>query len=222
MRLILPILLSVFATARAESLIQVLARLDKSADAFQGMTANLTQVEHTEVINDNETRTATIRMKRTKQGIAGRVDFTGPNRMMVGIRDRQVQRYFPQSNVVELYDVGKYGDQLDQFLLLGFSTSGKELRRNYNLRLVGTETVGEKVTTHIELTPKSKEAQEIFKKADIWLAQDATYPVKEKIHKNDQDYTLITYSDVKLNPPLSDKDLELNLPPGVKKITPQK
>jgi outer membrane lipoprotein-sorting protein len=222
MRLILPILLSVFATARAESLAQALARLDKSADAFQAMTANLSQVEHTEVINQDETRTATVRMKRTRQGIAGRVDFTGPNRMTVSIRNRQVQRYSPQGNVVELYDVGKYGDQLDQFLLLGFSTSGKELRRNYNLRLVGTEKVGGKVTTHIELTPKSKEAQEIFKKADIWLAQDATYPVKEKIHKNDQDYTLITYSDVQLNPPLSDKDLELNLPPGVQKITPQK
>lgn len=222
MRLIIPVLLSVFASARAESLKDVLARMDKSSDAFQGMTASLTEVDHTEVINENETRSGTVKMKRGKQGIVGRVDFTGANRMTVGIRDRQVQRYFPQSNVVELYDVGKYGDQLDQFLLLGFSTSGKELQRNYNIRLAGTETVGGRVTSHLELTPKAKEAQEIFKKADIWLAQDANYPVQEKIHKNDQDYTLITYSNVKLNPPLSDKDLELNLPPGVKKITPQR
>jgi outer membrane lipoprotein-sorting protein len=200
----------------------VLARLDKSADTFQGMSARLTQVDHTDVIDENETRNGTVRMKRTRQGIVGRVDFTGENRMTVGIRDRQVQRYYPQSNVVETYDVGKYGDQLDQFLLLGFSTSGKELQRNYNVSLVGTEKVGGKVTTHLELAPKSKEAQEIFKRADIWLAQDENYPVQEKIRKNDKDYTLITYSEVKVNPPLSDKDLELTLPAGVKRITPQK
>jgi outer membrane lipoprotein-sorting protein len=225
---LLPLLVIVFSgataapRASAETLKAVLDRMDKSAELFQGMTAKLTQVNHTEVINENETLIAQVRMKRTKSGVAGRVDFTGPNQKIVSIRERELQVYYPKSNNVEVYDVGKYGDQFDQFLLLGFSTSGKELQRNYNVRLIGTETVGGKVTTHLELTPKSKQAQEIFKKADVWLAQDANQPVAEKIHKNDQDYTLITYSDIKLNPPLSDKDLELNLPPGVKKITPQK
>lgn len=206
----------------AEKLQSVLDRMDKGAALFQGMTARLTQVNHTEVINENETLTAQVRMKRTKSGVVGRVDFTGPNQKMVSIRERELQVFYPKSNNLELYDVGKYGDQLDQFLLLGFSTSGKELQRNYHVRLIGTETVAGKVTNHLELIPKAKQAQEIFKKADVWLAQDANHPVQEKIHKNDQDYTLITYSDIKLNPPLNDKDLELNLPPGVKKITPQK
>ena len=225
---ILSLLVSVFVaataipSASAESLKAVLDRLDKNAETFQAMTANLTQVNHTEVINENETQNAKVQMKRTKNGIVGRVDFTGPNRMTVSIRERQVQRYYPKSNIVELYDVGKYGDQLDQFLLLGFSTSGKDLQRNYSIRLIGTETIGGQVTTHLELTPKSKQALEIFKKADLWLSQDANHPVQEKIHKNDQDFTLITYADVRLNPPLNDKDLELNLPPGVTKITPQK
>ncbi len=210
------------AVLSAASLQDVLTRMDKSAESFQSMTGNLVQVNHTEIINENETQNATVRMKRTKDGIVGRVDFAGPNRKILGVRERQLQMFYPKSNVVELYDVGKFGDQLDQFLLLGFSTSGKELQRNYKIRMMGMETVNGKPTAHLELTPKSKQAQDIFKKADIWLAQDANHPVQEKIHKNDQDYTLITYTDVKLNPPLSDKDLELNLPPGVKKITPQK
>ncbi len=206
----------------AASLPNILAQMDKNAESFQSMTGDLTQVNHTEIINENETQNAAVRMKRTKDGIVGRVDFSGPNQKILSIRERQLQMFYPKSNVVELYDVGKYGDQLDQFLLLGFSTSGKELQRNYKVRLVGTETIAGQPATHLELTPKSKQAQDIFKKADLWLAPDANHPVREKIHKNDQDYTLITYTNVKLNPPLSDKDLELNLPPGVKKITPQK
>ena len=223
-RSILPPLLSVLilTPAGAESLNDVLARLDKSAESFHGMTANLAQLNHTEVINDNETLNATVRMKKGKDGIVGRVDFGEPNRKIVSIRERQLNIYYPKSNTVELYDVGKYGDQLDEFLLLGFATSGKELQKNYKVKLVGTQTVAGKVTSHLELTPKGKKAQEMFNKADVWLAQDANYPVQERIDKSGKDYTLITYSDVKLNSPLSDKDLELVLPPGVKKITPQK
>jgi len=220
---LLPIsVLLVAPFAAAESLNDVLARMDKSAASFQSMNASLTQLNHTEVINDNETLNAAVTMKKAKDGIVGRVDFGEPNRKIVSIRERQLFIYYPKSNSVDIYDVGEYGDQLDEFLLLGFATSGKELQKNYKVRLLGTQTVAGKVTTHLELTPKSKKAQDMFKKADIWLAQDANYPVQERIDKNGQDYTLITYSDVKLNPPLSDKDLELVLPPGVKKVRPQK
>lgn len=226
MKPIFPALAStVFALAAsvpAASLNDVLARMDKRAQNFQSMTAQLTQLNHTEVINENETQSGSVRMKREKEGIVGRVDFTGPNAKIVSIRERQLQVFYPKSKVVEQYDVGKYGEQLDQFLLLGFSTSGKELQRNYKVRLVGDETVGGHPAFHLELVPKSKQALDIFKMAEVWLAEDANYPVQEKIHKNEQDYTLITYTDVKLNPPLSDKDLELNLPPGVKKVTPQR
>ena len=206
----------------AESLNDVLARLDTSADSFQSMTGDLTQVTHTDVINENETQNAEVRLKRTRDGIVGRVDFGPPNKKTLGIRNRQVQVYYPKTNVVELYDVGKFGEQLDQFLLLGFGTSGKELQRNYKIKLIGTETINGRAATHLELTPRSKETRNIFQKADIWLGQDVNYPVKEIVHKNDQDYTLIMYTDVKLNTPLSEKDLELNLPPDVKKITPQR
>src|SRR4051812_9597891 len=112
----------------AENLKAVLERMDKGAEQFQGMIANLTQVNHTEVINENETLNAQVRMKRTKAGVVGRVDFSGPNQKIVSIRGNDLQVFYPKSNNVELYDVGKYGDQLDQFLLLGFSTSGKELQ----------------------------------------------------------------------------------------------
>ena len=222
--LLISVLLPALAVpfAAAESLNDVLARMDKSAESFRSMTADLTQLNHTEVINDNETLNATVRMKKAKDGIVGRVDFGEPNRKIVYIRERKLHVYYPKSNTVEIYDLGEYGDQLDAFLLLGFSTSGKELQKNYKVKLVGTQTVAGKVTSHLELTPKGKKAQEMFNKADVWLAQDANYPVQERIDKSGKDYTLITYSDVKLNSPLSDKDLELVLPPGVKKITPQK
>lgn len=207
---------------RAEALDAALARMDRAAAAFTGMTANFTQINRVEVINETEKLEARVKLRRTKGGLLGRVDFAGPNQRVVSVEQRKVRVYYPKSNLVELYDVGKYGNQLDHFLLLGFGTSGKELQKNYKVRLVGTETIGDRAATRLELIPKSKQALEIFKKADLWYALDAGYAIQERIQKNEQDYTLITYSDVKLNPGLTDKDLELVLPAGVKQVTPQK
>lgn len=201
-----------------ENLAQLLARMDQASTAFTGMTASLKQVDHTEILGENEQQTAIVKLKRAKAGIVGRLDFNDPNRRTVSLRDRTVQVFYPKSNTVQITDIGKFGQQLDQFLLLGFGTSGKDLQKNYSVKLLGPASVGQQPTTHIELTPRSKEALEYFKTAELWIAQGSTYPVQEKIHTNAQDYKLITYSDVKLNAPITDKELELQLPAGVKKI----
>lgn len=207
---------------RAETLAELMTRLDHAAASFASMTAGLKQVDHSEFLGENETQTATVRLKRTKAGLVGRVDFDEPNRRTVGLQARTVQVYVPKSQTVQIYDVGKFGQQFDQFLLLGFGLSGKELEKNYSIKLIGPASIGDRKATHIELVPRSKEALEYFRKAELWIALEGTYPIQEKIYKNAQDYILITYSDVKLNAPLSDKQLELALPAGVKKIYPNR
>jgi outer membrane lipoprotein-sorting protein len=209
-------------SVHGESLPELLARMDQAAASFTGMTANLKQVDHTEILGENETESAIVKLKHTKTGIVARLEFSEPNRRIVSLHERTVEVFIPKSNTVQVYDVGKFGQQLDQFILIGFGTSGKDLQHNYTLRMLGPATIGNRNTTHIELVPKSKEAADLFKVAELWIATDSVYPVQEKIHKNAQDYILINYTDVKINAPLTDKELELKLPSGVKKIYPNK
>jgi len=218
----LALFLTVAVPAAAETLSELMARMDRAAASFTGMTASLKQVEHTDILGENETQTGSVRLKRTGKEIVARVDFGAPNERVVGLRKRRVEVFVPKSNTVQIYDVGKFGQQIDQFLLLGFGTSGKDLQKNYTVTVVGPATVGDKKTTHVELIPKSKDALEYFKKAELWIATDSTFPVQEKIHKNAKDYILINYTDVKINAPLTDKELEVKLPAGVKKIDPNK
>lgn len=208
--------------ASAETLPALLARMDKAAESFQSMSASLEQTTYTEVIDTTEKQVGSVKLKKAKAGLLGRVDFTQPQ-LVIGFHDRKVEKFYPATKVVEVYDVGKHGDKLDQFLLLGFGTSGQELQKNYSVKLVGDETIAGKPSTHIELTPKSKEALEYFKKAHLWIAQGAaTYPVQEQIFTNVKDYTKVVYRDVQLNPSFTEKSLELTLPSGVKRITPGK
>jgi outer membrane lipoprotein-sorting protein len=207
---------------RADTLKEVLDRMDRSAETFQGMTANLTQLQHTAIINEDDRDSATVRMKKTKEGLRGFVEFAEPNRRLIGFENRELQVYYPKTNTVNIYDLGKHGAQLDQFLLLGFGTSGKQLEKTYNMRVTGAETLNGNPVTHVELLPKTAEVKEYLKKVELWIPSSASYPVQEKIDKNDQDYILIQYSDVKINPGLTDKDLALSLPAGVNKVYPQK
>ncbi len=208
--------------APGDALSDVLSRMDKSAQTFESMSANITQLTHTAVIDENDQQSGSVRLKRASGGVLGFVQFTSPQPLVVAFRNRKVEKYYPKTNVVEEYDVDKYGEQLDQFILLGFGASGKDLQKNYRIRLVDAEPLAGKPATHIELIPKSKEALEYLKRAELWIPDDAAYPLQEKLWKNADDYVLINYSNVKLNPPLTDKDFELRLPPGVKRITPGK
>ena len=208
--------------AHSESLKELESRMDRSAGTFQGMTAHLSRLQHTAIIDEDERDSASVRLKKTPGGLQGYVEFAEPNRRILGFQSRQLQVYYPKTNTLEIYDLGKHGSQIDQFLLLGFGTSGRELEKNYKVRAAGVETLGGKPTTRLELMPKTEEAREYLKKLELWIPQGASYPVQEKIYKNSQDYILIGYSDVKINPGLAEHDLELQIPAGVKKVYPQK
>jgi outer membrane lipoprotein-sorting protein len=209
------------SVALADTLPQILSRMDAAAQNFQSMTADMKQVTHTEIIDENDVQAGEVRLKKFKNGLIGYVNFTEPPKV-IAFQNKKVEVYYPKTRVVEEYEVGKYSEQLNQFLLLGFGTSGQELQKNYQIRVIGPESVGGQQTTHIVLTPKSKEALEYMKKAELWIADNASYPVQEKIWKNADDYVLVNYSDVKLNAPLSEKDFALNLPPGVQRVRPGK
>ncbi len=102
--------------AADDNLPQVLARMDKAANEFKSMTAQVTQVTHIDVLSDNTTETGTVTMKKVQPDeVQGRVDFTTPDRKTVTVEKRRVQEYLPKINTLRIYDLDKHGEQLDRF-----------------------------------------------------------------------------------------------------------
>jgi outer membrane lipoprotein-sorting protein len=206
------------ATLTAQSLPDVLANLDQSAASFRGMTAQMKRLDYTAVIKDLSEERGAVTVRKTPKGLHGLIQFSHPDVKTLSFRNRQVQIYLPKINTIQIYDVGKYGDQIDQFLLLGFGTSGQDLQKSYAVKLLGAETVGGVKTHKLELTPKSKDALDRLKltKLELWIGE-AGHAVQEKLYFQSGDYKLISYSDVKLNPPLTDQAFELKAPKNAKK-----
>lgn len=215
--LILPALL-----ARAESLSDVLARMDRAAQDFRSLSANMKRVQYTAVISESNEMDGVIRLKRIKSGTAGIVEFQQPEQRTVYVSGHNIQIFYPKANTVEIYDSSKYTANIDQFLLLGFGTSSAELRKSYDLKMSGTESIGGVATIRIEMTPKSAELNKLITKIELWIPEGQDIPLQEKVTEPSKNYELITYSDVKVNPNLPDSSFDLRLPPKVKKIYPQK
>ena len=220
------VLLAVFfcaSAAQADSLPAILARLDAFAPSFKGVDAGLKMVTHTAIIDDDTQETGQFKLqKRRANDVRAIIEFTSEkDKKTVAFAERTVKVYYPNLSLVQVYDLGKNIKLLDQYLLLGFGTSGKDLQNGYDIRVLGMETVEGKETTRLELTPKDKAAKERLVKAEIWLADDADYPLQQKFYQPNGNFTLVTYAHIKLNPVFGAEGLELKVPPHTREEHPK-
>jgi outer membrane lipoprotein-sorting protein len=218
---------------RAEALSDILARMDQAAVKFQSFSATTKTIDYTAVLDDKDDKkepsdlaitkqTGVMRLKKTKGGMQGVVIFDEPNPRTIHFAGKTLQVYYPKANNVEIYDAGKHTNVIDEIILLGFGTSGAELRKNYQVTLAGTETLNGVQASRLELIPKSDEVRQYASKIELWIPEGDSNPIQEKVTQPNKDYHLVQFSDRKINPPIPDSDFSLKLPPGVKKVYPQK
>ena len=200
-----------------------LAHVDQSAAKFTGLSADLRRAHHTAVINEDTLDIGTILIKRPKpHDTRMLIDVKEPDARKAAIDSRKLQIYEPKSQTVTEYDLGKYRAMVDEYLLLGFGNSSKELQNSYSISLGGPETLGGEKTTRLELIPKTQEALAHLKRVDLWISETTGLPVQQKFYLPGGDYDLATFSNMKLNPNLPDSAVKLDLPRGVKREYPQK
>ena len=193
----------------------VLARLDQAAINFKGLTGNIRKIAHTDVVNVDDIDSGTIVVKRVKaHDTRIRIELTDPQQI-VTIGGGKVQVLKPKTNEAEEVELGKNRGVVDQFMLLGFGSNSGEIRNAYTVTLGGADSINGEKTTRIILVPKDPEILARVKKCELWIS-DKGWTVQQKFHTGGGDYVLSTYSGMKLNPTIADKDLKLELPRGVK------
>jgi outer membrane lipoprotein-sorting protein len=160
-------------------------------------------------------------MKRAGPGdVRLLVELKEPNPRTIAFEKAKAEIYYPKMQTVQEWNLGKSRALVDQFLLLGFGSTGEALKRSYSIRLVGEQQISGETTARIELVPLAAAVLEQMKKAELWIAA-AGYPLQQKIYTSSTEYTF-TYSDVRINANLPDSALKLQLPKGVKREYPQK
>jgi outer membrane lipoprotein-sorting protein len=208
--------------AAAASEKEILSRMDAAAPGFKGMTADITRVKFTSILNDRSEEIGTMSILRSGKSLRAKIVIEKPNARAVSFEGEQVEVFYPKINTVQVFDIGKNRGLIDQFLLLGFGGSGKDLSRSYQVKAMGQEKVNGVSATRLVLTPKTAKVRESIKSVEIWVPDGEAYPIRQKFVEPSDDFTEVTYRGIKVNPGLTPAHLKLELPAGVKREYPQK
>ncbi len=201
--------------AAADDVQDTLARMDREAKTFRQIAGKLQKTEFTAVLDDVSKESGRMWLQRTGGKVTMRVEIDVPQPKSVGVEGNSASIYYPKMNTVQIYDLGKAGALVDQFLAIGFGSSGKDLQKNYTVTPGGEETVNGEKATRLKLVPKSAKVLEQIKNVELWIPLNAGHPVQQKVIEPGGDYYLFTYSELKLNPGLPDTEFRLKLPANV-------
>jgi outer membrane lipoprotein-sorting protein len=203
---------------KADSVDAILARMDQAAPDFKALSATVQMVTFTSVLGDKTVENGTLKMQRLKQNdVRAIIDFTGgSDARTIALLGKKVRIYYPNLQQYQDYDIGSNSQMLNQFLLLGFGSSGKELAQGYTITSEGSENVTGLPTTKLLLVPKDPKVKERLTKVEIWIPDNSATPVQQQFYEPSGNWRKVTYTDIDMHPAIQGT-LELKLPSGTTK-----
>jgi outer membrane lipoprotein-sorting protein len=197
----------------------VLGMMDKSAQDFRTLTADLEHSKYTAVVKDTSTETGHIFVRRDEKM---RIEITKPDLRTILRTGDSLFVYNPKINRVEEYDLGKNRAMVDQYVLLGFGTRGDSIKKSYLVSVVGEEELDHKKAVVLELTPKSEQIRSQIMKIQMWLDEASWLPIQQKFFEaGSGDYFLFHYLNVMKNLKLGDRKFKQDWPKSVTRVKPR-
>jgi len=195
-----------------------LRELDSQAKSFHSLSADVERTKVTVVVNDHSTENGTLLVRGDKMLL----EMKPPDARTILRTGDNLYIYTPGLKRVEEYNLGKNRNLVDQFLLLGFGTSGKELQKSYLVTVLGEPELDDKKTIELELTPKSQDFRNQISKIQIWFDESNWLPVQQQFFETGSgDYFIIRYSNIVRNPGFGKSQFEPHWPKDTEKIKPQ-
>jgi len=197
----------------------VLKQLDIEAKGFRSLTADLERTKVTIVVNDRSTESGQIYVRHDDKM---RIDLTQPDPRTILRDGNELYLFNPRIKQVEQYDLSKHRSLVDQFLLLGFGTSGAELKKSYLITMLGQDTLDKQKVVLLELTPRSDEVRSQVSKIQLWVDESTWLPAQQKFFESGSgDYFILRYTNIVRNVRISDSRFKPHWPKGTTKIKRQ-
>lgn len=196
----------------------VVERLNQAAEHFRTLTAKLEYTKVTVVVDDRSTQQGYIYFRQNNRIL---IDITQPEPKQILFRDHRAEIFYPRMNQIQEYNLEKHRGLVEQFLLLGFATSGNALRKAYLITVLGETKLDGRAVMQLELTPKDERIRNQIHKIHLWLDLASWAPVRQKFFEVGGDYFITRYTDIKINVPIPSGKLRLNAPKSATRVKPQ-
>jgi outer membrane lipoprotein-sorting protein len=193
------------AVPKSDQLDSVLQTMDQAASRFRSAQADFVWTTFNSVANEVVgTDKGKIYFRRSGKDTEMAAEVTSPAPKQIIFTGGKIQVYQPTIAQVDTYDAGTHREEFETFLVLGFGSSGSDLRKSFEIKYLGDEQIGKAKTAKIELVPTSAKVKQQFPRFDLWIDRQSGLLVRQQLWQLGGDYRLADYSNFQLNKKLSD------------------
>jgi outer membrane lipoprotein-sorting protein len=196
---------------------EILARMNDSAKHLQSLTSNLEYTTVTVLVDDKSTQYGELFFRKDKKPEI-LIKFEKPDPKVILFKRNKAEIYNPRINQIQEYDMEARSELVQQFLLLGFGTEVTDLKKSYDLKLVGEEEIQDDTAAVVELTPLRKDLAGQLSKVELWISEDSWLPVQQKFFEPGGDYLIARYSGTKVNRTLPASTFQIEAAADAKRV----
>ena len=217
------LLLSALAFPQSDSttLDRALSEMDSAAKTFRTAEAAFSTDHYTKVVDETETQKGKVYFQRRDKDVEMAADIAEPDKQYAIYSNGKAQVYSPKLDQVNVYNADKNRAQVEAFLLLGFGGGGHELLSSYEVKYLGSESVGGVNASKLELVPKSQQMRNNIERILMWIDPARAISVQLQLFFPGGDYRLTKYSDIRINQKLPDGAFKLKTTPKTTFVSPQ-
>ena len=194
--------------ARAEDLSSVLARLNAASKKFHSTAASFEfDTEQTDPIPDTDIQKGVVYYERSGSTFKMAAHIHEHNgRPSPGAYSflGGVLRFFDGSQQ-HVYQASKW----ESYLMLGFGASGDELAQKWDMKYLGTETMGGVSVAKLELVAKDPQVRKTISKVTLWIDPERGVSLQQRFDEGASLYRICKYTDINVNGKLPKNAFEL-------------
>ena len=219
MRLIIGILLALclfceggFSAAYGQDVQEIIRTIDGEQQKIQTLIAGFSQRKVTTLVREPLISSGVVKFKRPD-----RIHFTysKPEPMEMALDGETIWIYSPIRPQVEKYSIAK-NKRMAQYLepVRGiFQKTFGQLAESYTLVYQGLQR------DHLHwfrLNPKEEKVRKFLLRVDLWIDKTSGAILRFEMIEANQDLLDLEFKDLQINPPLTDDDLTIKIPPSVR------
>src|SRR5581483_6037586 len=120
---------------------------------------------------------------------------------------------------VDIYSAGAHREEFETFLVLGFGSSGAEMRKSFKMKYDGEEKVDGVDTAKLDLIPEDEDVRKHFPEIILWIDLQKGISLQQKLIETNGDYRLAEYSGIELKRKIPAKVFKLETSGKITVIT---
>jgi outer membrane lipoprotein-sorting protein len=195
---------------------RILNQMDAAGKTLKSFKARFSQTKYTAILKEfDKPETGVFYYARTKKGSPlVRQEATRPGIKILTVKEDKAIFYQPAIKQAKIINLGSYKN-IAEYLAIGIGQSPAKLEKDFYLSYQGNESINGEPCAILLLKPRNDKIASRFSSITLWVRKSNGILVQNKFMEPSGDYTLLTFSEEKLNAKIPDSMFEQKLPKDV-------